>query len=83
MMESRLRRLEHRSDSAVFAAVAQLVADELDLEPAELVAEAEAVLIRIGGRSLSCEAIAAMEGVDATELARDTARLLATWEAMR
>jgi hypothetical protein len=61
-----MRRLEAASGAALLRRMATAVAEELGLEPAVVLAEAEAILARSAG--LSLPEIAAHEGIDLAEL---------------
>ena len=65
-MERRIRRLEVASRSALLRQLATDVAEAVGLEPALVLAEAEAILVRCTG--LSLPEIAAQEGIDLAEL---------------
>ena len=79
-MERRLRLLESQfrpSASPRFVELAFFVAREMDLEPAELLAEADAIFAAAGNRWLSAEAIAADMGASVAELIAEADRILA------
>jgi hypothetical protein len=73
-MERRLRRLEAAASDAFLRRMATVVAADLGLEPALVLAEAQAILARCAG--LSPPEIAAREGFDLAELEAATARLM-------
>jgi hypothetical protein len=65
-MERRVRRLELASRSILLRQLATDVAEAAGLDPALVLAEAEAILARCAG--LSLPKIAAQEGIDLVEL---------------
>ena len=65
-MERRIRRLEAASRSVLLRKLATDVAEAAGLEPALVLAEAEAILVRCVG--LSLPEIAAQEGIDLVAL---------------
>ena len=65
-MEHRIRRLEVASKSALLRQLVTDVAEAAGLEPALVLAEAEAILARCAG--LSLPEIVAQEGVDLVAL---------------
>ena len=65
-MERRLHRLEVASGSALLRQLATEAAEAAGLDPALVLAEAEAILVRCAGRSLP--EIAAQEGIALAEL---------------
>ncbi len=65
-MHRRLAKLEAASGSALLRQIATEAAEAAGLEPALVLAEAEAILARCAG--LSLPEIAAQEGIDLAEL---------------
>jgi hypothetical protein len=65
-MERRVRRLEAAASDAFLRRMATVVAADLGLEPALVLAEAQAILARCAG--LTLPEIAAQEGIDLAEL---------------